>query len=164
MIGAGDELFKRAGYRSLGDNDEMLFERLPGLSGLHNPLAEASTIVEEIMDLVTDWVNIELFRRLMWPEAIDAIGKLEELQVVLENILNKGWENRGDNWSNWEKQILHAQHTIQSLRASEREVADQRIRIESAMDGWAEHHGLESSADPRFGNSWSVPPSSNDPK
>jgi hypothetical protein len=159
LIGAGDEIFKRTAYRALGHDNEMIFEMLPDLSGLRNPLVEASTIVEEIMDLVTGWVNIELFQRLTWQEAMGTIGELEELQLVLGNILNKGLENRDGRWNNWEEQILHEQHTTQTSNALKREEPSQRIRIESAMNEWAERHGLERSFDHRFGDTWSVPPS-----
>src|SRR5262249_32891157 len=83
---------------ALDDNRKMLFDRLRDFSGYHNPISEASTIVEGIMDLVADWKNVELFRRERRWEGRRKIDALEEVQLVLECILSKGWENRGKEW------------------------------------------------------------------
>jgi hypothetical protein len=152
----GGRIFEDTAYQAFLDKNEMLFDMLPDYSGVPNPVAEAHTIVEGINSLVDDWIFIMLFRRLMWPGAVEAIDKLDELQLVLESVLNRGWENRDEKWDNWDKYIIREEH--QSARDWKREGADQRIRIESAMDEWAVRHGLVRSVDPRFGNSWIVPP------
>jgi len=152
----GEGHFEATALRALDDNRKMLFDRLRDFSGYPNPISEASTIVEGIMDLVADWKNVELFRRERRWEGRRQIDALEELQLVLECILSKGWENRGKEWKKWEDQRRLG--TAQPI--FDTELPAQRIPVWSLIGEWAERHGLERSADPRFGESWIVPPGS----
>jgi hypothetical protein len=153
--GLGSMNYKEAAYQALVDNNKMLLEGLGDYSGDPNAITEAYTIVEEVWRVATDWTHIELFRRLGRKETAECIRNLEELQLVFESILSKGWENWSQDWTNWQdQQRRDHQDRFESRWPRE---PDQRIPIGSVTDDWIEKHGLEKSVDKRFGTSWVVP-------
>ena len=133
----------------------MLFDRLPDYSGVPNPFAEAYKIIAGIEYLMNDWTFTGSFQRLIRLDASQVVGTLDELQLVLESILNEGWENRDEKWNDWDKYIILKRR--QSAGDWKREGSGHRIPVGSVMDEWAESHGLQRSVDPRFGKSWIVP-------
>jgi len=99
--------------------------------------------------------DVDLFRRLSWQDAKNAIHDLKELQVVIEGILGKGWENRDQAWRDWDKHNRppYGEEHEPDL-GDPKEGPDQRIPVWSIKKQWAQKHGLEKSADPRFAKSW----------
>jgi hypothetical protein len=138
---------------ALEEMHETLFDKSYDYSRLSNPIVQAVKIVEEVERVVSDWENLQSFRRLQRECARKAIDKVVELQVVLESILSNGWANGDDAWKSWdEDRVRDDRYSEQNERWLQH-----RFPVGSVTNEWAEKHRLLRLFDPRFGNSWVVP-------